>query len=406
MKFRKPLSVLVGLAAILMALVVVDELAPEPNKAAEKQTLLSPVSVLEVTPSLHQSRLTLLGITAARWPVQLKASSSAQLKWLDERIEPGSLVKQGQVLARLDTAAVNATLAQSLSVVKQAELELQQALHEQTVALKMLNSKTSSSFARREPQVLAAQANLTQAKQAYVSAQKLLEESVITAPFDAVIIKRHISPREWVEAGQVTFELAASDSIDVELPISEMHWQQVQAALTEPSISVVNRAGHYWPAKVRYVSPLVDSSTRQRQVVLAVQSPYQNKAKLYPNQQVQAEIDLGLSENVVIVPLSAMTRDGYVWTLDRSDRLRKESVTFIGQGHQQLNIRFDEQSAQVRRVVQYPLASMLSGKQVAPVVSEQDPDTMMVGRVASELLSLEKQTSLSAEETISKESNE
>ncbi|HAS6045311.1 TPA: efflux RND transporter periplasmic adaptor subunit [Vibrio vulnificus] len=406
MKFRKPLSVLVGLAAILMALVVVDELAPEPNEAAEKQALLSPVSVLEVTPSLHQSRLTLLGITAARWPVKLKASSSAQLKWLDERIEPGSLVKQGQVLARLDTAAVNATLAQSLSVVKQAELELQQALHEQTVALKMLNSKTSSSFARREPQVLAAQANLTQAKQAYVSAQKLLEESVITAPFDAVIIKRHISPREWIEAGQVTFELAASDSIDVELPISQMHWQQVQAALTEPSISVVNRAGHHWPAKVRYVSPLVDTSTRQRQVVLAVQSPYQNKAKLYPNQQVQAEIDLGLSENVVSVPLSAMTRDGYVWTLDRSDRLRKESVTFIGQGHQQLNIRFDEQSAQVRRVVQYPLASMLSGKQVAPVVSEQDPDTMMVGRVASEPLSLEKQTSLSAEETISKESNE
>ncbi|MBE3667465.1 efflux transporter periplasmic adaptor subunit [Vibrio navarrensis] len=406
MKFRKPLSVLVGLAAILMALVVVDELAPEPNEAAEKQALLSPVSVLEVTPSPHPSRLTLLGITAARWPVQLKASSSAQLKWLDERIEPGSLVKQGQVLARLDTAAVNATLAQSLSVVKQAELELQQALHEQTVALKMLNSKTSSAFARREPQVLAAQANLTQAKQAHVSAQKLLEESVITAPFDAVIIKRHISPRAWIEAGQVTFELAASDSIDVELPISEMHWQQVQAALTEPSITVVNRAGHRWPAQVRYVSPLVDTSTRQRQVVLAVQSPYQNKAKLYPNQQVQAEIDLGLSENVVSVPLSAMTRDGYVWTLDSRNRLRKEPVTLIGQGHQQLNIRFDEQSAQVRRVVQYPLASMLSGKQVAPVVSENDLDTMMAGRVASEPLSLEKQTSLSAEAMISKESNE
>tara|TARA_B100001059_G_scaffold178281_1_gene178899 strand:+ start:308 stop:442 length:135 start_codon:yes stop_codon:yes gene_type:complete len=37
-------------------------------------------------------------------------------------------------------------------------------------------------------------------------------ESVITAPFDAVVMKRHISPREWVETGQVAFELAASDS--------------------------------------------------------------------------------------------------------------------------------------------------------------------------------------------------
>jgi hypothetical protein len=40
-------------------------------------------------------------------------------------------------------------LAQALSSLKQAELELKQAKHEQTVALKMLNPKTSSSFARR-----------------------------------------------------------------------------------------------------------------------------------------------------------------------------------------------------------------------------------------------------------------
>ncbi|WP_241905903.1 efflux RND transporter periplasmic adaptor subunit [Vibrio lentus] len=361
MKFKKPLSVLVGCAAIFIALVVVDELEPEAAQPVKKEAVLAPVSVLEVTPSQHQSTLTVLGLTAARWPVQLKASSSAQLKWLDESVEPGNLVNKGDVLARLDTSAVDANLAQALSSLKQAELELKQAKHEQTVALKMLNPKTSSSFARREPQLLAAKANLKQAKQAYLSAQKLLEESVITAPFDAVIMKRYISPREWIEAGQVTFELAASDSIDIELPISEMHWQQVQAALTEPSITVVSRSGNQWPAKVRYVSPQVDSVTRQRQVVLSVEAPYQSKPRLFPNQQVQAVVNLGLKDNVVSVPLSAMTRDGYVWTLDSNDRLRKESVSLIGQGNQVLDIRFNQQSEQVRRVVQYPLSSMLIG---------------------------------------------
>ncbi|MFA0299473.1 efflux RND transporter periplasmic adaptor subunit, partial [Vibrio sp. 10N.222.46.B3] len=209
MKFKKPLSVLVGCAAIFIALVVVDELEPEATQPVKKEAVLAPVSVLEVTPSQHQSTLTVLGVTAARWPVQLKASSSAQLKWLDESVEPGNLVNKGDVLARLDTSAVDANLAQALSSLKQAELELKQAKHEQTVALKMLNPKTSSSFARREPQLLVAKANLQQAKQAYLSAQKLLDESVITAPFNAVIMKRHISPREWIEAGQVTFELAA-----------------------------------------------------------------------------------------------------------------------------------------------------------------------------------------------------
>ncbi|KWT99367.1 hypothetical protein APQ14_17190 [Vibrio toranzoniae] len=380
MKFKKPLSVLVGCAAIFIALIVVDELEPEATQPVKKEAVLAPVSVLEVTPSQHQSTLTVLGVTAARWPVQLKASSSAQLKWLDESVEPGDLVNKGDVLARLDTSAVDANLAQALSSLKQAELELKQVKHEQTVALKMLNPKTSSSFARREPQMLAAKANLQQTKQAYVSAKKLVEESVITAPFDAVVMKRHISPREWVEAGQVTFELASSDSIDIELPISEMHWQQVQAALSEPSIMVVNRSGNRWPAKVRYVSPQVDSVTRQKQVVLSVEAPYQSKPRLFPNQQVQAVVNLGLKDNVVSVPLSAMTRDGYVWTLDVGNRLRKESVTLIGQGSQELDIRFNDQSDKTRRVVQYPLSSMLIGKQVEPRFNEVHSEGMLAGK--------------------------
>ncbi len=51
MKFKKPLSVLVGRAAVLIALVVVDELEPEAAQPVKKEAVLCPVSVLEVTPS-------------------------------------------------------------------------------------------------------------------------------------------------------------------------------------------------------------------------------------------------------------------------------------------------------------------------------------------------------------------
>ena len=50
MKFKKPLSVLVGCAAIFIALVVVDELEPEATQPVKKEAVLAPVSVLEVTP--------------------------------------------------------------------------------------------------------------------------------------------------------------------------------------------------------------------------------------------------------------------------------------------------------------------------------------------------------------------
>lgn len=67
-----------------------------------------------------------------------------------------------------------------------------------------------------------------------------------------------------------------------------------------------------------------------------------------------------------------------MWTLDSNDRLRKELVSLIGQGNQVLDIRFNQQSEQVRRVVQYPLSSMLIGKQVAPNFYQDDSSESMI----------------------------
>lgn len=370
MKFKKTLAILAGCGAIFAALVVVDVLEPQPVVIEQKAPSKTPVSVLQVTPEDHDSNLTLLATTTARWPIQLKASSSAQLEWLNPDIEPGVLVKKGTLLAKLNTSALESNQAQANSSVKQAELNLKQAQHEQTVALKMLSPTKSSPFARREPQVLAAKAELAQAKQAYTSAAKLLEEASIAAPFDAVIMRRNISPGEWLEAGQVTFELAASDSLDVELPVSELHWQQVQSALSQPEITIVNRDGSEWQAQVRYVSPQADPTTRQRQVVLSVREPYQGLTRLLPNQQVKVIVSLGLRPEIVTLPLSAITRDGYVWTLDEQNRLQKEWVTQIGQARNQVYARFDQDSAKARQVVVYPLLSMLPGKQVAPQAAQ------------------------------------
>ncbi|MDC5812049.1 efflux RND transporter periplasmic adaptor subunit [Vibrio europaeus] len=366
MKVKSILAVALGVSAIFAALVMVDYLEPQPTPIKDKAELKAPVSIIEVTPQAHKSSLTLLATTAARWPIQLKASSTAQLAWLNSQLEPGMTVAKGDVLAKLETSALASNLAQAKSQVTQAELNLKQAKHEQTVALKMLSAKTSSPFARREPQVAAAKAELDRAQQALQSANKLLSEANIVAPFDAIILRRMISPGELLESGQVLFELAASDSVDVALPVSDLHWQKVQGALSKPEISVSNRAGQHWPAKVRYVAPQADANTRQRQVVLAVSEPYAEKEKLLPNQQVKVEVSLGNQQSIVTLPLSALTRDGFVWTLDNQDRLQKEWVTLVGQQQDQVFVRFDKQSEQSRRVVVYPLISMLVGKQMAP----------------------------------------
>ncbi|MCZ8489414.1 hypothetical protein O9992_26875 [Vibrio lentus] len=61
--------------------------------------------MLEVTPDCASIDVNGIRCNGCVGQYSWKASSSAQLKWLDESIEPGNLVNKGDVLARLDTSA-------------------------------------------------------------------------------------------------------------------------------------------------------------------------------------------------------------------------------------------------------------------------------------------------------------
>ncbi len=54
MKFKKPLSVLVGCAAIFVALIVVDELEPDAAEPVKKQVVLAICFCVEVYPSTNR----------------------------------------------------------------------------------------------------------------------------------------------------------------------------------------------------------------------------------------------------------------------------------------------------------------------------------------------------------------
>lgn len=202
------LPIFLGLGLIVIAGFLVLVSTPEPAQMVNKERIRQPVTVVRVEPQFYAPSIKLLGTGFARWPVELKAQSSAKLAWLSEGSEVGMFVKQGEVLAKLDTTHLNSLLAQALSTQKQVELNLQREQHEQTVALKMLAKNNNSAYARREPQIAFAQAELQRAKEAYQSAQQHLKDATIVAPFDAIILQRAISPEQQVESYSLSLHQA------------------------------------------------------------------------------------------------------------------------------------------------------------------------------------------------------
>ncbi|MDN3680847.1 efflux RND transporter periplasmic adaptor subunit [Vibrio tapetis subsp. quintayensis] len=382
---KRKLPIFIGFFIFALAVVTVIVIEPEPKLTKEPQDTLPPVTVQTVQLSNFSPTLSMLGTTSARWISELKAQSSAKIVWLNDELEPGSLIKKGQTLAKLETTHLESQVAQAHGLVKQAELQLRKEKHEQTVALKMLQGKNSSSYARKEPQIEAANATLDQAKTALLDAKKRLSEAHIRAPFDAIILARNISPAQYVDQGQALFKLASSKSLDVVVPVAEQQWQAISAALHTPSITVKDRQDKQWNASVRHLAPEVDQATRQRQVVLAIKQPFLSNPRLLPNQQVRVDVTLEDQENSLLISSSSITRDSQIWLVDEHDTLVKRNVNLLQ--------RLDDDRVWVQlvtksniagmpdqkdviqdtyQVVMYPLLSMLQGIEVTPVYEGDD----------------------------------
>ncbi|WFC62878.1 efflux RND transporter periplasmic adaptor subunit [Pseudomonas sp. REST10] len=368
-RMRRTLPIVGGIGLLLVAITLVIITEPAPVKTKPLAADPAPVTVVTVYAQAFAPTLTVLGTTSARWQAELKARSGAQLHWLDDSLEPGTIVHKDQLLASLDTTVLEAQLAQAKSDVAEAKLQLTRTQLEQAVALKMLRGEQNTAFGRREPQVAAARLALSKARATVTSVEKMLTDTQIRAPYDAVIFQRQVSPAQHVEQGQVLFEIAASDSLDVKLPISDNQWQRLSGELGKAKISLEDRQQQRWPASLRYLAPLANEVTRQREIVLRVDTPYQRIPRLLPNQHVKVHLRLTEQQDAMQLPLSALTRDDEVWTVQEA-RLVKEHVRRLQHTEASVWVIFNESPSEPRQVVLYPLHSMLPGQVVTPIEAE------------------------------------
>lgn len=100
--------------------------------------------------------------------------------------------------------------------------------------------------------------------------------------------------------------------------------------------------------------------------MLRVDTPYQRIPRLLPNQHVKVHLRLTEQQDAMQLPLSALTRDDEVWTVQEA-RLVKEHVRRLQHTEASVWVIFNESPSEPRQVVLYPLHSMLPGQVVTPI---------------------------------------
>jgi len=178
----------------------------------------------------------------------------------------GSKVKQGELLAEIDTPEVDQELSQARAGRQQIQAQLQLA---QISAQRWENLRKSDSVSQQEADQEASgyqqsQANLSAADANVRRLEQLESFKNVYAPFSGVITKRNIDPGVLINAGaggREMFDLAKVDVLRVYVNVPQAYALAVKTG-TAANVTLQELPGQKFEGKVTRTANAIDTATR------------------------------------------------------------------------------------------------------------------------------------------------
>jgi len=237
----------------------------------ESPEIVEVTNVSLVSPSQASALLTASGYVVAQRKAAVASKATGRLVYLG--FEEGDRVKQGQVIARIESADIEAQLAQAKANLEQAKAEKNDAEQTWNRAKQLfernLISKAELDAAQaRYDRVVAA---IAAAEAAVQNAEVQLEYTYIRAPFNGTILTKN------ADVGEVVAPFAAGASSRVAIvTLADMNSLEVEADVSESNIERVYNnqpceivLDAYPDVRYRgYVSKIVPTADRAKATVL------------------------------------------------------------------------------------------------------------------------------------------
>lgn len=306
---------------ILVGLVVAATLTVRAYYGRDGETASVFVSE-EVTRGSIVSTVAATGTLEAVTTVQVGSQVSGSIESLNADFN--SLVRKGQLLARLDQSLYRSAVEQAQAnltraaadyertrvMLADAETKLARATELAARQLISANDLDAAELTRAttESQVKSAQAGVQQARASLSQAQVNLAKTVITSPIDGIVISRDVDVGQTVAASlqaPTLFVLAA-----------DLTRMQLKANIDESDLGAIQEGqpvrftvdaypGESFAGAVEQVrlNPVVQSNVVTYAAIISAPNP---ELKLKPGMTASLTIETARRENVLRVPASAV----------------------------------------------------------------------------------------------------
>jgi membrane fusion protein (multidrug efflux system) len=293
----KRMSVMLAVTALFIAglgFVKFKQIQTAIGQAAAFQPPPEAVTTIVAAEEQWSATLSAIGTVAAVQGVTV----SADLPGTIDRIgfDSGQAVREGEVLALLDTRQEQAQLAAA-----ESQRELAQLNYERMQGLLDERVVSRAEFDRANADYRQADAHVGEIKAA-------IDRKTIRAPFSGLLGLRQVNLGQYLSAGTALVTLQSLNPIYVNFGVP----QQVMTDVRHGRSVRVTEKDADTPAmfsgRISAIDSVVDSSTRNIQVQATLSNP---DGRLRPGMFVQAEVILGASSMVVALPASSISYAPY-----------------------------------------------------------------------------------------------
>ncbi len=240
--------------------------------------------------------------------IEMKSKASGQIEELP--VEEGDFIRKGQLIARLDQKDERAAVAQIQADFDIAKAELKQAqrIFDRRHELYQKRLISEEEQDQIELSLTVAKGKLVQAKTALERAKERLNESVVRAPIDGIILQKYVEEGQIIASGVSNVgggtpivDIADMSSVYIEAGIDEIDIGKIRvgrsAVVVAEAYSQLKFAG-----KVVRIAPeaKIEQNVTLFNVIVEVEN---TDGKLKSGMNTTIEITIVKKEDVLLVPV-------------------------------------------------------------------------------------------------------
>jgi membrane fusion protein (multidrug efflux system) len=239
-------------------------------------------------------------------------------------VREGEAVKAGQVLARLDTADLEAKLTDRIGALEssRAQLALAEKTRTQNHALLKQGFISQNAYDSAESNLSVTQGTLKSFEAQVQLARNALRDAVVTAPLSGTMAKRHVQPGEKVNFDSPLFTIVDLGKMELQAMVPANDIPEIEGGMAV-ELSIDGFGDRSFAGSVERINPMTEAGTRAILVFVQIPNP---DAALKGGMFATGRIRLAAGAPVPTLPVTAIRTEAgqtFVWTIEGGKLIRR-----------------------------------------------------------------------------------